>query len=158
MGPEKTILGIDPGTQLLGFGVIRAVGKKASYVDMGILDLRKEKDAYSKLRAIHECISEVCKSYHPDELAIESPFYGKNAQVVLKLGRAQGAAIIAALQVQMMLEKTLGVTLESRHLDATDALAIALCHHYQNVNPLASAKGKAGWEKFLQEHPDRVKK
>ena len=186
MGPEKTILGIDPGTQLLGFGVIRAVGKKASYVDMGILDLRKEKDAYSKLRAIHECISEVCKSYHPDELAIESPFYGKNAQVVLKLGRAQGAAIIAALQggvasvteyaprkakeaivgngaaskeqVQMMLEKTLGVTLESRHPDATDALAIALCHHYQNVNPLASAKGKAGWEKFLQEHPDRVKK
>ena len=186
MTPGKIILGIDPGTQLLGFGVIRAEGKQASYVDMGVLDLRKEQDAYTKLRAIHECISEVCKSYHPDELAIESPFYGKNAQVVLKLGRAQGAAIIAALengvgsvteyaprkakeaivgngaaskvQVQLMLEKTLGVTLETRYLDATDALAIALCHHYQTVSPLAGAKGKAGWEKFLQENPDRVKK
>ena len=83
---------------MLGFGVIRALGKKAEYVDMGILDLRKEKDAYVKLKAIYDCITEVCKSYHPDELAIESPFYGKNAQVVLKLGRAQGAAIIAALE------------------------------------------------------------
>ena len=98
MDKPRIILGIDPGTQLLGFGVVRAVGKKAEYVDMGILDLRKEKDAYTKLQAIFDCISEVCKSYHPDELAIESPFYGKNAQVVLKLGRAQGAAIIAALE------------------------------------------------------------
>ena len=98
MDKPRIILGIDPGTQLLGFGVIRALGKKAEYVDMGVLDLRKEKDAYVKLQAIYDCISEVCKSYHPDELAIESPFYGKNAQVVLKLGRAQGAAIIAALE------------------------------------------------------------
>ena len=184
MESARIILGIDPGTQLLGFGIIRALGKKAEYVDMGVLDLRKEKDAYTKLRAIYECISEVCKSYHPQELAIESPFYGKNAQVVLKLGRAQGAAIIAALesgvesvteyaprkakeaivgngaaskeQVQLMLEKTLGVQLESRHLDATDALAIALCHHYQRINPLASVKGKGGWEQFLKEHPDRI--
>ena len=186
MDKERIILGIDPGTLLLGFGVIRAVGKKASYVDMGVLDLRKEQDAYTKLQAIFDCISEVCKNYHPDCIAVESPFYGKNAQVVLKLGRAQGAAILAALeygvqevaeyaprkakeaivgngaaskeQVQLMLEKTLGIRLESKYLDATDALAIALCHHYQNVNPLASAKGKAGWEKFLQEHPDRVNK
>ena len=127
----------------------------------------------------------MCKSYHPTELAIESPFYGKNAQVVLKLGRAQGAAIIAALeygvesvteyaprkakeaivgngaaskeQVQLMLEKTLGVKLESKHLDATDALAIALCHHYQTVNPLVSVKGKAGWEQFVKENPGRIK-
>ena len=98
MEEGKIILGIDPGTLLLGFGVIRAVGKKAEYVDMGVLDLRKEKDPYAKLQAIYDCISEVCKSYHPDELAIESPFYGKNAQVVLKLGRAQGAAIIACLE------------------------------------------------------------
>ena len=186
MDAPKTILGIDPGTQLLGFGVIRAVGKKAEYVDMGVLDLRKEADAYTKLRAIHECIAEVCKSYHPDELAIESPFYGKNAQVVLKLGRAQGAAIIAALeggvssvteyaprkakeaivgngaatkeQVRLMLEKTLHVELEAKYLDATDALAIALCHHYQSVNPVAAATGKGGWEKFLREHPERLKK
>ena len=182
---DKIILGIDPGTQLLGFGVIRVSGKKPEYVDMGVLDLRKEADAYTKLRAIYDCISEVCKSYHPTELAIESPFYGKNAQVVLKLGRAQGAAIIAALeygvqsvteyaprkakeaivgngaaskeQVQLMLEKTLDVKLESKHLDATDALAIALCHHYQTSSPLAKVKGKAGWEQFVKDNPDRIK-
>ena len=186
MEGERIILGIDPGTQLLGFGIIHSSGKKAEYVDMGVLDLRKEKDAYSKLQAIYDCISEVCKSYHPTELAIESPFYGKNAQVVLKLGRAQGAAIIAAReygvqavteyaprkakeaivgngaaskeQVQLMLEKTLGVRLESRHLDATDALAIALCHHFQLSQPLASVKGKAGWEQFVKDHPDRIQK
>lgn len=185
MEGSRIILGIDPGTQLLGFGVIRAEGKKAEYVDMGVLDLRKEKDAYSKLRAIYDCISEVCKSYHPDELAVESPFYAKNAQVVLKLGRAQGAAIIAALeygvasvteyaprkakeaivgngaaskeQVCLMLEKTLGVKLESRHLDATDALAIALCHHFETSRPVAAGKGKGGWEAFLKEHPERIK-
>ena len=184
MEKERIILGIDPGTQLLGFGVVRVQGKKASYVDMGVLDLRKEADAYSKLQAIYDCISEVCKSYQPTELAIESPFYGKNAQVVLKLGRAQGAAILAAKefgvdsvteyaprkakeaivgngaaskeQVQLMLEKTLGVKLESRHLDATDALAIALCHHFQTARPLASAGGKGGWEQFLKQHPDRI--
>ena len=184
MEKERIILGIDPGTQLLGFGIVRVVGKKASYVDMGILDLRKEKDAYVKLQAIYDCISEVCKSYHPTELAIESPFYGKNAQVVLKLGRAQGAAIIAALesgvesvteyaprkakeaivgngaaskeQVQLMLEKTLDVKLESRHLDATDALAIALCHHYQTSTPLRASAGGGGWEQYVKDHPERI--
>ena len=161
------------------------MGKKAEYVDMGVLDLRKEKDAYVKLRQIYDTISQVCKSYHPTELAIESPFYGKNAQVVLKLGRAQGAAMIAALeygvqnvteyaprkakevivgngaaskeQVQLMLEKQLGVKLESRYLDATDALAIALCHHFQTNNPVAAAKGRGGWEQFLKDHPERIK-
>ena len=184
MDKERIILGIDPGTQLLGFGIVRSVGKKAEYVDMGVLDLRKEKDAYTKLQAIYDCISEVCKSYHPTDLAIESPFYGKNAQVVLKLGRAQGAAMIAALeygvpsvteyaprkakevivgngaaskeQVQLMLEKTLGLKLDTKYLDATDALAIALCHHFQLNSPLASAGGKGGWEKFLKEHPERM--
>lgn len=185
MTDNKIILGIDPGTLLLGFGVVRASGNKPEFVDMGVLDLRKEKDAYAKLKAIYDCISEVCKSYHPDCLAIESPFYGKNVQVVLKLGRAQGAAMIAAMesgvesvteyaprkakeaivgngaaskeQVQLMLEKTLGVNLESRHLDATDALAIALCHYYELRKPAAARGGKGGWEKFLKENPDRIK-
>jgi crossover junction endodeoxyribonuclease RuvC len=184
MDKERIILGIDPGTLLLGFGIIRTQGKKASYVDMGVLDLRKEQDAYSKLQAIFDCISEVCKNYHPDCIAVESPFYGKNAQVVLKLGRAQGAAILAALeygvqevaeyaprkakeaivgngaaskeQVQLMLEKTLGIRLESKYLDATDALAIALCHHYETTSPLASPKGKGGWEQFIKDHPERI--
>ena len=184
MEGERIILGVDPGTQLLGFGILRATGKKAEYVDMGVLDLRKEPDAYTKLQTIYNCISEVCKNYHPTELAIESPFYGKNAQVVLKLGRAQGAAILAAKeygvgtvteyaprkakeaivgngaaakeQVQLMLEKTLGVKLESRHLDATDALAIALCHFYETSSPLSAAKGKGGWEQFVKDHPERI--
>ena len=184
MDKERIILGIDPGTLLLGFGIIRTQGKKASYVDMGVLDLRKEQDAYSKLQAIFDCISEVCKNYHPDCIAVESPFYGKNAQVVLKLGRAQGAAILAALeygvqevadyaprkakeaivgngaaskeQVKLMLEKTMGIRLESKYLDATDAMALALCHHYETTSPLASPKGKGGWEQFIKDHPERI--
>ena len=182
---KRTIIGIDPGTRLLGFGVVRSMGKKVEYVDMGILDLRKETDPYRKLQAIFDCISEVCKSYHPTELAIESPFYGKNAQVVLKLGRAQGAAMIAALsygvasvteyaprkakeaivgngaaskeQVRMMLEKTFGHPLPEGQLDATDALAIALCHHFETSRPVSVPKGKGGWEQFLKDHPERIK-
>ncbi len=185
MDAERIILGIDPGTRLLGFGVVRSIGKKVEFVDMGVLDLRKETDAYRKLQAIYDCISEVCKSYHPQELAIESPFYGKNAQVVLKLGRAQGAAMIAALsygvsgvteyaprkakeaivgngaaskeQVRMMLEKTFGIPLPAEHLDATDALAIALCHLFETSRPLSVPKGKGGWAQFLKEHPERIK-
>lgn len=86
----KTILGIDPGTNILGFGVIRTEGSKAEYVEMGVIDLRKESDAYSKLRRIFSEIGTICDTYMPDEMALESPFYGKNAQVILKLGRAQG--------------------------------------------------------------------
>lgn len=184
--PERIILGIDPGTRLLGFGVVRVTGRKVEFVDMGVLDLRKDTDPYQKLRAIYDCISEVCRSYRPTELAIESPFYGKNAQVVLKLGRAQGAAMIAAMeygittvveyaprkakeaivgngaaskeQVCIMLEKTLGVKLaEAGPLDATDALAIALCHFYETTNPLAGLKSSSSWERFIAANPDRVK-
>ncbi len=169
---------------MLGFGIIRVTGRKAEYVDMGVLDLRKDKDPYDKLKAIYDCITEVCKNYQPDEMALESPFYGKNAQVILKLERAQGAARMAGLQygikvyeyaprkakeaivgngaaskeqVQIMLEKTLGVKLDARHLDATDALAIAMCHFYQSTNPLASASSSQGWESFIKNNPDRIK-
>lgn len=182
---KRTIIGIDPGTRLLGFGVIDVLNGKPCFVDMGVLDLRKEKDAYSKLRQIYDTVSEVCKTYHGTEMALESPFYGKNAQVVLKLGRAQGAAMIAAMeygisyvreyapreakqaitgngaaskeQVCIMLEKTLGFDLKSGHLDATDALAIAMCHFYTTSNPLSGLKGSSNWEKFIRENPDRVK-
>lgn len=180
----KTILGIDPGTNLLGFGVIRVEGKKPQYVDMGVLDMRKDKDPYQKLRQIYDTVTEVCRNYRPDVVALESPFYGKNAQVILKLGRAQGAAMIAALeygvdvveyaprkakeaitgngaaskeQVSIMIQKTLGVTLDDRYLDATDALAIALCHHYQETSPLVSHAKASGWEAFIKNNPDRVK-
>ncbi len=182
---KTTIIGIDPGTNLLGFGVIDVVGGKPSFVDMGVLDLRKEADAYSKLRQIYDTVTEVCKTYHGTVMALESPFYGKNAQVILKLGRAQGAAMLAALeygitdiheyapreakqaitgngdaskeQVSMMLRKTLDVDFLPEHLDATDALAIALCHHYSASSPLAKVKGSSGWEKFIKDNPGRVK-
>lgn len=182
---KRTIIGIDPGTNLLGFGVIDVVGGKPSFVDMGILDLRKETDAYSKLRQIFDTVSEVCKTYHGTEMALESPFYGKNAQVILKLGRAQGAAMLAALeygitsiaeyapreakqaitgngaaskeQVSVMLRKTLSVDFKPEHLDATDALAIALCHFYTTSSPLAAKKSGSGWEGFIKAHPERVK-
>lgn len=153
---------------------------------MGVFDLRRISDPFEKLANINAGVKELIAEHGPDEMAVESPFYGKNAQVILKLGRAQGAAMIAAMefgipvfeyaprkakmaivgngaaskdQVAVMLEKTLGVKLEAGHLDATDALAIALCHHYETINPLASAaSGKGGWEKFIKDNPDRIKK
>ena len=184
MKDNVTILGIDPGTNILGFGVIRIEGRKAHYIDMGVVDLRKEEDAYSKLRRIFSEIGAVCDRYSPDEMALESPFYGKNAQVVLKLGRAQGAAMLAAVtrgipiteyaprkakvaitgngsaskeQVANMISRLLKVELNPSHLDATDAVAIALCHHFQLKNPLAGAKSSSSWEKFVADNPGRVK-
>ena len=185
MTKEKIILGIDPGTNILGFGIIRVDSKGPHYVDMGIFDLRKIKDPFEKLANIFAGVSELIEEHHPDELAVESPFYGKNAQVILKLGRAQGAALTAAVmkgipvaeyaprkakiaicgngaaskeQVAMMLQKTLKVDLDPKYLDATDGLAIALCHHYQISNPLAGVGGKTDWKRFLTENPDRIKK
>ena len=185
MTKEKTILGIDPGTNILGYGIIRVDSKGPHYVGMGVFDLRRIKDPFEKLANIFSGVSELLEEYRPDHLAVESPFYGKNAQVILKLGRAQGAAITAAImrgipvaeyaprkakiaicgngaaskeQVSMMIQKTLKVELDPKYLDATDALAIALCHHYQMSNPLAGVTGKSDWKKFLENNPDRIKK
>lgn len=182
---SKTILGIDPGTNILGYGVISIDSKGPHYVDMGVFDLRKIKDPFEKLANIFAGVSELIEEHHPDELAVESPFYGKNAQVILKLGRAQGAALTAAVmkgipvdeyaprkakiaicgngaaskeQVAMMIQKTLKVELDPKYLDATDALAIALCHHYQMSSPLVGIGGKTDWKKFLENNPDRIKK
>ena len=182
---SKTILGIDPGTNILGYGVISIDSKGPHYVDMGVFDLRKIKDPFEKLANIFAGVSELLEIHKPDELAVESPFYGKNAQVILKLGRAQGAALTAAVmkgipvaeyaprkakiaicgngaaskeQVAMMIQKTLKADLDPKYLDATDALAIALCHHYQMSNPLAGTGGKSDWKKFLQDNPERIKK
>ena len=185
MTKPKIILGIDPGTNILGYGVISVDSKGPHYVDMGVFDLRKLKDPFEKLANIFAGVGELLEQHNPDELAVESPFYGKNAQVILKLGRAQGAAITAAVmrgipvaeyaprkakiaicgngaaskeQVAMMIQKTLHVELDPKYLDATDALAIALCHHYQISNPLAGVGGKSDWKKFLENNPDRIKK
>lgn len=182
---SRTILGIDPGTNLLGFGIVRVgADSKAHFVDMGVLDLRKMTDLYGKLEVIFEKVGALCDLHHPDDLAIESPFYGKNAQVILKLGRAQGAAMVAALsrnipvyeyaprkakmaicgngaaskeQVALMVEKTLGINIAAKFLDATDALALAMCHFYQLTSPLASTQAATSWEKFIQANPDRIK-
>ncbi len=180
---DCTILGIDPGTNLLGFGIVRVVGGRPQFIDMGVLDLRKLKDSYAKLDCISKKIDALCTLHHPDELAIESPFYGKNAQVILKLGRAQGAVMCAALahgasvteyaprrakevicgngaaskeQVSLMVQNTLGIKFEGKYLDATDALAIAMCHFYQLSSPLSVKGGGGSWEKFIKENPDRI--
>ena len=182
---SKTILGIDPGTNILGFGVIAVDSKGPHYVDMGVFDLRKIKDPYEKLANIFAGVTELIEEHHPDFVAVESPFYGKNAQVILKLGRAQGAALTSAVmkgiavaeyaprkakiaicgngaaskeQVSLMIQKTLKVDLDPKYLDATDALAIALCHHYQLSNPLAGLGGNSDWKKFIDSNPDRIKK
>ena len=185
MNKGKIILGIDPGTNLLGFGVIRVNEKgKPEFVDAGVLDLRKEKDAYQKLMMIRRYVSEACDNYKPEHLAIESPFMGKNAQVIFKLSRAQGVALEVAVekgleiteyaprkakiaicgngaaskeQVSLMVQKTLGIKIDNYPLDSTDALAIALCHYYQMESPLSAAKEENSWEKFIASHPDRVK-
>ena len=185
MEKSKIILGIDPGTNILGYGIISVDSKGPHYVDMGVFDLRKIKDSFEKLANIFAGVTELIEEHKPDELAVESPFYGKNAQVILKLGRAQGAALTAAVmkgipvaeyaprkakiaicgngaaskeQVALMIQKTLKVDLDPKYLDATDALAIALCHHYQLSSPLAGISSKTDWKTFLANNPDRVKK
>ncbi|MCR5350957.1 MAG: crossover junction endodeoxyribonuclease RuvC [Bacteroidales bacterium] len=186
MTKEKVILGIDPGTNILGFGVVRVdAAGHPHYLDMGVVDLRKIESAYEKLEVIHEKVGALCDLHHPTDLAVESPFYGKNAQVILKLGRAQGAAMIAGLdrgvsvfeyaprkakmaicgngaaskeQVSMIVQRTLGIKIDSKYLDATDALAIAMCHFYQSTSPLASVQTGSSWEKFVASNPERIKK
>ncbi len=180
----KTILGIDPGTNILGFGVISIDKSGPHYVEMGTFDLRKIKDPFEKLANIFSGVGELIDEYQPSALAVEAPFYGKNAQVILKLGRAQGAAIIAAImrgipvaeyaprrakiaicgngaaskeQVALMLSKTLKTELNTKSLDATDALAIALCHYYQENNPLADNGKNSDWKKFIESNPERIK-
>lgn len=169
----------------MGFGIIRVdEGGKAHYVDMGVLDLRRMPDPYQKLEIIFEKVGALCDLYNPDDLAVESPFYAKNAQVIFKLGRAQGSAMIAAIsrnipvyeyaprkakmaicgngaaskeQVAMIVQKTLGIDIEEKYLDATDALALAMCHYYQLTSPLSSTQAATSWEKFIQANPERVK-
>ncbi len=186
MGDVRTILGIDPGTNILGYGIICVDSKGPHYVDMGVFDLRKIKDPFDKLANVFAGVTELIEEFRPDELAVESPFYGKNAQVILKLGRVQGAALTAAVmkgipvaeyaprkakiaicgngaaskeQVSLMIRKTLKVDMDPEYLDATDALAIALCHHYQTSGLSAlSGSGKTDWKKFLLDNPERIKK
>jgi crossover junction endodeoxyribonuclease RuvC len=181
---ERVILGIDPGTNIMGYGVISAIGNKPSMVTFGILDMHKLDDHFLKLQRIFARTLELIDEYHPDELAIEAPFYGNNVQSMLKLGRAQGTAIAAALyrsipifeyaprkiklaitgqgaaskeQVASILQHILGFPQIPQNLDATDGLAAALCHFYQN-KALAGLTSAKSWKDFISKNPDKVKK
>jgi crossover junction endodeoxyribonuclease RuvC len=180
---ERIILGIDPGTTMMGFGVIKASGKDPEYLDMGAVDLKREGDHYMRLRKIYERTLDLMDTYLPDEVAIEAPFYGKNVQSMLKLGRAQGVAMAAVLsrdipvfeyaprkiklsitsagdaskeQVARMLQRMFNLPGLPENLDATDGLAAAVCHFYQKDNILPRS-GVKNWEEFIRKNPDRLK-
>ena len=181
---ERVILGIDPGTNITGYGVLKTVGTAPQLLAIGSFDLSKYGDHYLKIKHIFDRTIGIIDEYHPDELAIEAPFYGKNVQSMLKLGRAQGAAIAAALsrslpifeyaprkikmsitgrggaskeQVASMLMRILNFDRIEVKLDATDGLAAALCHFYQTNNP-QSGKSFTTWKDFMSKNPKRVKK
>ena len=194
------IMGIDPGTNYMGYGVLEITGREARSVVLGDIDLHKLEDPYAKLRYIFERVGSLIEQYDPREVALESPFFGENVQSMLKLGRAQGVAMAAALcrdrqvfeyapmrikqaitgrgsatkeQVASIVCRTLTIDQPPKRLDATDGMAVALCHFYTSTNPLqavmgdarvkglgggrkaASKQGSKTWERFLAEHPER---
>lgn len=180
---ERIILGIDPGSQVMGYGVIACKGKEIKVLTLGIIELHKFDDHFVRMKRIFERTLMLIDEYHPDELSIEAPFYAKNIQSMLKLGRAQGTAIAAALsrdipifeyaprkikqsitgqgnaskeQVAAMLQNMLHVDILQQKLDATDGLAAALCHFYQN-KPEGVTGGAKSWKEFLGKNPGRAR-
>ncbi len=185
MKPQKIILGIDPGTNVMGYGVISVEGNKAQLVAMGVIDMRKESDPYLRLGKIFERVTGIIAEYLPDEMAIEAPFFGKNVQSMLKLGRAQGVAIAAAIQrdvpiheyaplkikmaitgqgqaskqqVAGMLQRLLHIREDEmpKFMDATDALGAAYCHFLQMGRPETSDRHYSGWKDFVQRNQARI--
>lgn len=178
---DRVIMGIDPGTNLMGYGIIHVRDKEVVMEAMGVIDLRKVADVYLKLGRIYERVLGLIDSFHPDELAVEAPFFGKNVQSMLKLGRAQGVAIGAAInrqvpiheyaplkikmaitgnggaskeQVAEILRRMLKIreTKNVPYLDATDALAAAYCHYLETSREIKSSSGRSSWKKFAQSH------
>lgn len=179
---DRIILGIDPGTIVMGYGLLHIKNNVLSPIGIGVIKLDKFDDHAMRLKKIFERTIGIIDEFKPDELAIEAPFFGKNVQSMLKLGRAQGVAIAAALsknlpfteyspkkikmsitgngnaskeQVAAMLTQILGLKNEHDYLDATDALGAALCHYYQNKNVAADGKSYSGWKAFLTDNPKR---
>lgn len=181
---DKVIIGIDPGTNVMGYGILGIKAKKASMIAMGVLTLSKFETHYLRLSRIYERVLGLVEQYLPDEMAIEAPFFGKNVQSMLKLGRAQGVAMAAALsrqvpiteyeprkikmaitgnggaskeQVQEMLRRILAIPKENLlpQLDATDALAAALCHFYESQRPQVE-KSCNSWKEFIAKNPDKL--
>lgn len=183
---DRIIMGIDPGTNVMGYGVLGVKGKKPEVIVMGAVELSKFESHYLRLSRIYGRVLGLVEQYLPDELAIEAPFYGKNVQSMLKLGRAQGVAMAAALsrdipiaeyaplavkqavtgngraskeQVANMIKHILKIEPEkmSAVLDASDALAVALTHFYETGKP-AVAKGPSSWAQFIKQNPERLAK
>lgn len=184
---EKIILGIDPGSNVMGYGILEVRDRQPRLVAMGVLQMKQTESHYLRLRRIYERTAALIRQFHPDELAIESPFLGINVQSMVKLCRAQGAAICAAVehdmpvfeyppmkikqaivgngaaakeQVQAMLRRILRLSdadMTTEKLDASDAVAAALCHHYETSRPVASAGGGAkSWKDFVARNADKV--
>ncbi|MDR2885363.1 MAG: crossover junction endodeoxyribonuclease RuvC [Rikenellaceae bacterium] len=193
--PPKIILGIDPGTNWAGYGVIGVAGGKTGAMrclELGDIDMHLMQDPYSKLRKLFNEVSIIIERVKPDEVALESPFFGENVQSMLKLGRAQGVAMAAALsrgipvweyaprrikqsitgqggaskeQVAALLRSMLKVEYDLKRLDATDGLAVAVCHHFISTSPVGESTPKRkmsrsseSWESFLTKNPERIKK
>ena len=180
---EKIILGIDPGTTIMGFGLIKVVGNKMSFLLLNELVLNKLDDHYLRLKHIFERTIDLIEKYHPDEIAIEAPFFGKNVQSMLKLGRAQGVSIAAALnfnipiteyspkkikmaitgngnsskeQVAKMLKSMLKIKELPKNLDSTDGLAAAVCHFFNFDNDNKQKKKYSNWSSFINKNPDKL--
>jgi crossover junction endodeoxyribonuclease RuvC len=180
---DRIILGIDPGTNLMGYGVIQSSGKHPAFMDMGFIDLKKGGDHYIKLGMIYDRTLKLIEKYLPDEVAIEAPFFGKNVQSMLKLGRAQGVAIAAVLsreipvfeyaprkikmaitsagdaskeQVAGMLARMFKLKEIPKNLDATDGLAVAVCHFYQKDLPV-TVSGAKSWEEYIRKNPGKLR-
>ena len=184
MKTEKIILGIDPGTTIMGFGLIKIEGKSMKILQLNELQLKKYNDHYLKLKLIFERTIELIDTFKPDEIAIEAPFFGKNVQSMLKLGRAQGVAMAAGLsreipiteyspkkikmsitgngnaskeQVAKMLQSLLKLKELPKNLDSTDGLAAAVCHFY-NAGKITAGKSYSGWSSFVKQNKNRLKK
>lgn len=182
---DRIILGIDPGTQVAGYGVIHVKGKNPELLTLGVIKLDRIEDMGERLKRLFEQTIQIIETYKPDELAIEAPFFGKNVQSMLKLGRAQGVAIAAALsrqipyteyspkkikqsltgngnaskeQVAAMLQHEFKFKELPKYLDATDALAAAICHFYQRNTKTGPVKSYSGWESFVKNNPSKIKK
>ena len=178
---EKIVLGLDPGTNVMGYGVILVQGQKITLLQFGVIQMGKYGAHELKLKKIFDRVLALVDDFNPDEVALEAPFFGKNVQSMLKLGRAQGVAMAAALhrevpiieyapkkvkqsvtgngnaskeQVARMLMQIFKIKEMPKLLDASDALAVAVCHHYQNG---LIKKKSASWEGFLKENPGRIK-
>jgi crossover junction endodeoxyribonuclease RuvC len=183
MSTQRIILGIDPGTSITGFGVISGIGQNPKLLELGEIKLAKIEDPYKKLHVIFQETQRLIDKYKVTELAIEAPFYGKNIQSMLKLGRAQGTAIAAAInrnlpifeyaprkiklaitgrgnaskeQVAFVLQRMLGFQEIPHNLDATDGLAAAVCHFFQNSFLVEKGTKNKSWKDFIANNPDRI--